>query len=208
MRLLLIIVIVFNCIGYTWGQKDSVQIQIIKDRITARDSIIGQLKSKFKTDSLQLQVEDYSHLVTLIENETKNVQDENASLKTDIQMYKQLLSDDLSVFEKDVISSVKNTGIPVCLQSHFEKISTIVRLKEKIEKTESMAKKLSEQLKDFEKDKVNTLIGEKIETEVSEIDALITEIKQLDLSSLSDIQKKFFLKELIDRYNNFSKYYE
>lgn len=208
MRLLLIIVIVFNCIGYTWGQKDCVQIQIIKDRITARDSILGQLKSKSKADSLQLQVEDYSQLVSLIENEAKNVQNENATLKTDIQMYEQLLSDDLSVFEKDVISSVKKTGIPVCLQSHFEIISTIVRLKEKIEKTESMAKKLSEQLKDFEKDKVNTLIVEKIETEVAEIDALITEIKQLDLSSLSDIQKKFFQKELIDRYNNFSKYYE
>lgn len=198
----------FCCSIAARSQSIDVAILQLKERIAARDTIIGQVRQKFKADTLQLQVNDYKQLISLIEVEAKDVQSQSDALMEELKIYKFLTTDDAPIFSKEIIEAIKNRGIPLCLVKHFELISQIVELRTEIEDVEATTQKLSEQLKDFDEAKANSLIGEKIEKNVSLIDSMITNIKKMDMSTLSETQKNYFFQKLISRYNNFSKYYE
>lgn len=207
-RIIAIMVVALCCTVAVRSQNEDVKIQQLKERIAARDTIIGQVKQKFKADTLQLQVNDYKQLVSLIEVEAKKTQSQSEILMEELKIFKLLTTDDAPIFSKEIIDAIKKRGVPVCLITHFNLISQIVELRTKIEDVEATAQKLSEQLKDFDETKANSLIGEKIEPKVSLIDSMITNIKKLDMSTLSETQRKYFFQKLIGRYNNFSKYYE
>jgi len=190
------------------SQNKDVKIRHLKDRIAARDTIMAQVKQKYKADTLQMQVNDYKQLVHLIEIDVKEAQSQSDALMEELKIYKLLTTDDAPIFSLNIIDAIKKRGVPLCLVTHFNLISQIVELRTKIENVEATTKKLSEQLKGFDESKANSLIGEKIEQEVSAIDSMITNIKKLDMSTLSENQRNYFFQELINRYNNFSKYYE
>lgn len=207
-RIIVMMIVALCCSVVVRSQNEDVKIWQLKERIAARDAIIGQVKQKFKSDTLQLQINDYKQLVSMIEIDVKEAQSQSNVLIEELKIYKLLTTDDAPVFSVKIIESIKKRGIPMCLVTHFNLISQIVELRTKIEEVETTAQKLSEQLKEFDEAKANSLIGEKIEQEVSMIDSMITNIKNLDMSTLSETQKKYFFQELIGRYNNFSKYYE
>lgn len=190
------------------SQNKDVKIRHLKDRIAARDTIMAQVKQKYKADTLQMQINDYKQLVHLIEIDVKEAQSQSDALMEELKIYKLLTTDDAPIFSLNIIDAIKKRGVPLCLVTHFNLISQIVELRTKIENVEATTKKLSEQLKGFDESKANSLIGEKIEQEVSAIDSMITNIKKLDMSTLSENQRNYFFQELINRYNNFSKYYE
>lgn len=176
--------------------------QMLLQKIERRDSIIDKISKKELPDSLRKQVADYHLLVDILKSESESYNLENQNLKNELHKYLILTSSDTLIFHQD-FNTISN--IPVCLQERINIVRSIIEFRDKIVVVESIAQELEQKYGNTSD--AYKVIAEKIEKDLDEILALYHKIKDMNLSSLSDEQQKYFRPGLTDRYNNFKKYF-
>lgn len=178
------------------AQSDNVvsKINILQERIENRQV---QIDNKYNKDSLYKQVADYKDLTELL---NKRVDSAEKKLN-DIQL---LISSDTIVF----YTNFNPSGLPLCLKPHIALIERISHLRVSIEQVEHKINSLSVNLHGLDNEEAKQLIRKAIEKDIETLNKDITEIKEMDLSSLSTKQYEFFKPGLTERYNNFSIYFE
>lgn len=201
MKTNVLFLLIFLGFSHVYAQELS-QKSILQERIQNRDTLMNKINKKKLIDSLKEQVADYRLLTEIFMSETESYASEIQSLKNELHKYLILTSSDTLIFYQD-FNTISN--IPVCLQERTDIVCSIIELRRKIVATENTAQKLEQELGNSPV--AYAAIREKIEKDLDEIQALIHKIKDMNLSSLSGEQQKYFRPGLTDRYNNFKKYF-
>lgn len=184
---------------------DSCDIMNILSRIGNRDTTVRDIKKKdVLIDTLYAQVNDYRNLVNILNQSVSVFDEENQTISRYLDIKNLLTSSDTIVFSKEFFDIVE---IPVCLKQHAQIIKKIVQVKLKIEQVEYQIIDISKRLQGLNID-VKEAIRKSIEKEVFELDAMIGELVEMDLSTLSNVQKEYFRPRLTNRYNKFQIYFE
>ena len=198
-----IILLIFISVGFSHlNAQELSQKRVLQERIQNRDTLLNKVNKKELADSLKKQIADYRSLTEILVSETESYATENQNLKNELHKYLILTSSDTLIFHQD-FSTINH--IPVCLQERTDIVRSIIELRGKIAAAESIAQELEQKLGNSPV--AYAAIREKIEKDLDEIQALIHKIKEMNLSSLSDEQRKYFRPGLTDRYNNFKKYF-
>lgn len=202
MKIYIMIAMILSGIGRISAQDYALSLQGIKERIAHRDSIMKECKKSAFIDSLVCQVKDYNLLSELQSEEINNYSTENKILRDQLHRFMVLTSNDTIVFSQETKGM---DNIPGCLRERAELIRCIGELKGMIEQAENDAKGLEQQLGNSPV--AYAAIREKIEPELDKIQKMIHRIKEMNLSSLSEEQQRYFRPELTNRYNSFEKYF-
>lgn len=203
MRAYIVLVMMLSSIGSICAQNNTSRLQAIRERIAQRDSIILESKRSVMVDSLISQVADYELLSNLLSEENDSYSAENKTLRDQLHNFMILTSNDTIVFSLDIKGM--NGAIPTCLQERVDLICSIAQLKKMIEQVECKANEMEQVLGNSPTD--YAVIREKIEPEIDKIQNLIHNIKEMNLSSLSEEQQRYFRPGLTNRYNSFEKYF-
>lgn len=177
----------------------SVSIDSLTNIIENRERNLEVVKNRNLADSLNMLVEDYALLSNLWQKEYETVQG-IASKFTNIAP---LLSESDSVF----IGSLPDLQqVPTSLIRHYKIITQIIDVENRINELEQVISKKTEACYQLNVDPM-TVIPELISADLESIYSQILQIKDSELPSFSPIQKEYFEKNIIDRYNNFEKYF-
>lgn len=183
--------------SYAQADGSAYSINMLRNQIEMRDSVLKKdLKPRIMIDSLRNQVADYDSL-------TKSMEIRYNDMVEVIKAYEFLTNTDTIVFYR----SFAQYDIPQCLKKHIELVGKIADLRIAIEKVELKIKNLKGRLEGLDVNS-KSVIRKEIEGEVNKLDAEISEIEKLDMTSLSKEQLEFFKPCLTERYNNFLIYFE
>ena len=189
-----------------WGQRhivaDSIKVQIVK-----RDSLItsNTLKKDVLIDSLNAQICDYKRLMDVYEESISEKNANNDGLQAENKRLTSWLSSDTSVF---VNPYEIDDNVPVCLRKHISLIQKIGELADKIKCLEDKIADVQNNSPYATDEEKKIMIKRVIEADLNIIDKLFNEVADLDLSTLSEEQKKFYDPGLTERYNKFLIYFE
>lgn len=184
---------------------ESCDITNIFSRIGNRDTIVRDIKKKdVLIDTLYAQVNDYKEVVSILKQNISDYDKENQTISHYLDIKNLLISSDTIVFSKEFSDIVE---IPFCLKQHAQIIKKIIQVKLKIEQVEYQIADISKRLQGLNIDSKEA-IRKSIEKEVFELDAMIGELVEMDLSTLSNVQKEYFRPRLTNRYNKFQIYFE
>ena len=199
--ILLIILLLSTLVAMGQSHYDS-DISQIRLRMELRDSIYDELRTpKVKIDTLISQLDDANLCFSLYEKENECLSDSLAFVNSELELFQLLTTSDTTIFHV----SLSQASIPTCLESHFSVINKIVELRAHIENIEIRVNELK---RTITRANVNEVIAAEIADDIQNAYSLIDEIKDSDLSSLSEEQKQYFKPGLTERYNNFSIYFE
>lgn len=181
---------------------DSIKVQVVK-----RDSLImsNALKKDVLIDSLNAQICDYKRLMDAYEELISEKNANNDALKAENQRLMSWLASDTSVFVNPLEI---DDNIPICLRKHISLIQKIGALADKIKSLEDKiidVQNNSPYATDAEK---KIMIKRVIEADLNIIDKFFNEVVDLDMSTLSEEQKKLYDPGLTERYNKFLIYFE
>ena len=201
MKKCILLIFIFLGVSHVYAQ-DVSQKRILQERIQNRDTLMNRINKKVLVDSLKEQIADYRLLTGILMSEAESYSRENQNLKDELNNFFILTSSDTLIFHQN-FNAINN--IPVCLQERTDIVCSIIELRGKITAAESVAQELEQKLGNSPV--AYAAIREKIEKDLDEIQILIHKIKEMNISSLSDEQRKYFRPGLTDRYNNFKKYF-
>ena len=173
----------------------------LQERIDYRKNSVDKVK-KGLVDTLKVQISDYQQLTDILSKEAEEFSIENNNLRKELHKFLLLTSSDTLIFHQDFKTI---SDVPICLQERTDIVKSIIELRKRIVAAESTAQELEQKLGNSPI--AYAAIREKIEKDLVEIQALIHNIKSMNLSSLSDEQQKYFRPGLTNRYNSFQKYY-
>lgn len=181
---------------------DSIKVQIAK-----RDSLItsNTLKKDVLIDSLNAQICDYKRLMDVYEESISEKNANNDGLQEENRRLTSWLASDTSVF---VNPSEIDDNVPVCLRKHISLIQKIGELADKIKSLEDKIADVQNNSPYATDEEKKIMIKRVIEADLNIIDKLFNEVADLDLSTLSEEQKKFYDPGLTERYNKFLIYFE
>ena len=181
---------------------DSIKVQIAK-----RDSLITSktLKKDVLIDSLNAQICDYKRLMDVYEESISEKNANNDGLQAENRRLTSWLASDTSVF---VNPSEIDDNVPVCLRKHISLIQKIGELADKIKSLEDKIADVQNNSPYATDEEKKIMIKRVIEADLNIIDQLFNEVADLDLSTLSEEQKKFYDPGLTERYNKFLIYFE
>ena len=201
-----LILLMLCCVTMAWGQGSNIP-QELRDSIAKCDSIIDAIGSKkdTKIEWLQEEVRLYRCLDEKMGMILEAMRKESGTLHSQVDDYAQWVSSDTLVFYQ---TKNKAKEVPPCLRHHWELIENISLLRVKIEKAEQVAHNMETRAKGLLSiEETNERVGKALKERVDEMNQLINQIKQMGYDTLSE-QQYSYLKGLVNRYNNFSKYYE
>ena len=201
-----LILLMLCCVTMAWGQGSNIP-QELRDSIAKCDSIIDAIGSKkdTKIEWLQEEVRLYRCLDEKMGMILEAMRKESGTLHSQVDDYAQWVSSDTLVFYQ---TKNKAKEVPPCLRHHWELIENISLLRVKIEKEEQVAHNMETRAKGLLSiEETNERVGKALKERVDEMNQLINQIKQMGYDTLSE-QQYSYLKGLVNRYNNFSKYYE
>lgn len=199
MKKLIILLLSVICTSVAKAQADgsAYSIKTLRGQIENRDSIIRDIKKpRVLIDSLKSQIADYDSL-------TKSMDIRYANIGEVVHAYQLLTSSDTIVFHKDF----KQFDVPQALKAHIALVEKIVSVRTSIEQVERKIENLTSRLDGLNVN-FKQVVQEEIEQDVMKLDALITEIKGMNLSTLSKEQLGYFKPGLTERYNKFLNYFE
>lgn len=205
-RLIILTIAAITLCNTAWGQRhivaDSIKVQIVK-----RDSLItsNTLKKDVLIDSLNAQICDYKRLMDVYEESISEKNANNDGLQTENKRLTSWLASDTSVF---VNLSEIDDNVPVCLRKHISLIQKIGELADKIKSLEDKIADVQNNSPYATDEEKKIMIKRVIEADLNIIDKLFNEVADLDLSTLSEEQKKFYDPGLTERYNKFLIYFE
>ncbi|MBP3213335.1 MAG: hypothetical protein J6M19_00625 [Bacteroidaceae bacterium] len=197
--ILITLLLCANCTFCMVAQTDDFvySIKILHEQIEHRDSVLKEnLKPRNMIDTMRCQIEDYDAL-------TKSIEKKYDDLVKEVQVYQMLTSLDTIIFYQ----SFAQYDIPPCLRAHIQLVEKIGMARSAIEHVEKDIDELEHRLGNLDIDKKG-IIRKKIEKDVQDIYAMLTDIERMNLESLSDEQKSFIRPGLTGRYNKFSIYFE
>lgn len=201
-QVFLLSVLLLSTLATTGQSHFDSDISQIRLRMEFRDSIYDELRTpKVKIDTLLSQLDDANLCVSLYEKENACLSDSLAIVNSELELFRLLTTPDTTIFHV----SLSRTPIPQCLESHFSIINKIVELRAIIDNLETRVNEIKRTIKLAN---VNDVISAEIADNIQNAYSLIDEIKDSDLSSLSEEQKQYFKPGLTERYNNFSIYFE
>lgn len=205
-RFIILIIAAVTLCNTAWGQRhivaDSIKVQIAK-----RDSLItsNTLKKDVLIDSLNAQICDYKRLMDVYEESISEKNANNDGLQAENRRLTSWLASDTSVF---VNPSEIDDNVPVCLRKHISLIQKIGELADKIKSLEDKIADVQNNSPYATDEEKKIMIKRVIEADLNIIDKLFNEVADLDLSTLSEEQKKFYDPGLTERYNKFLIYFE
>ena len=205
-RLIVLTIAAITLCNTAWGQRhivaDSIKVQIAK-----RDSLItsNTLKKDVLIDSLNAQICDYKRLMDVYEESISEKNANNDGLQAENRRLTSWLASDTSVF---VNPSEIDDNVPVCLIKHISLIQKIGELADKIKSLEDKIADVQNNSPYATDEEKKIMIKRVIEADLNIIDKLFNEVADLDLSTLSEEQKKFYDPGLTERYNKFLIYFE
>lgn len=205
-RLIVLTIAAITLCNTVWGQRhivaDSIKVQIAK-----RDSLItsNTLKKDVLIDSLNAQIYDYKRLMDVYEESISEKNANNDGLQAENKRLTSWLSSDTSVF---VNPYEIDDNVPVCLRKHISLIQKIGELADKIKSLEDKIADVQNNSPYATDEEKKIMIKRVIEADLNIIDKLFNEVADLDLSTLSEEQKKFYDPGLTERYNKFLIYFE
>lgn len=205
-RLIVLTIAAIILCNTAWGQRhivaDSIKVQIAK-----RDSLItsNTLKKDVLIDSLNAQICDYKRLMDVYEESISEKNANNDGLQAENRRLTSWLASDTSVF---VNPSEIDDNVPVCLRKHISLIQKIGELADKIKSLEDKIADVQNNSPYATDEEKKIMIKRVIEADLNIIDKLFNEVADLDLSTLSEEQKKFYDPGLTERYNKFLIYFE
>lgn len=195
--LLLILSVICTSVAKAQAEGSAYSIKNLRGQIVNRDSIIREIKKpRVLIDSLKSQIADYDSL-------TKKMDIRYADIVELVNAYQLLTSTDTIVFHK----SFKQFDIPQALKAHIDLIEKIVLVRTSIEQVENKIDNLTSRLDGLNVN-FRQVIQKEIEPDIATLDAMITEIEGLNLSTLSKEQLDYFKPGLTERYNKFLNYFE
>ncbi|MBQ8852941.1 MAG: hypothetical protein IJZ67_01385 [Alistipes sp.] len=205
-RFIILTIAAVTLCNTAWGQRhivaDSIKVQIAK-----RDSLItsNTLKKDVLIDSLNAQICDYKRLMDVYEESISEKNANNDGLQEENRRLTSWLASDTSVF---VNPSEIDDNVPVCLRKHISLIQKIGELADKIKSLEDKIADVQNNSPYATDEEKKIMIKRVIEADLNIIDKLFNEVADLDLSTLSEEQKKFYDPGLTERYNKFLIYFE
>lgn len=205
-RLIVLTIAAITLCNTAWGQRhivaDSIKLQIAK-----RDSLItsNTLKKDVLIDSLNAQICDYKRLMDVYEESISEKNANNDGLQAENKRLTSWLASDTSVF---VNPSEIDDNVPVCLRKHISLIQKIGELADKIKSLEDKIADVQNNSPYATDEEKKIMIKRVIEADLNIIDKLFNEVADLDLSTLSEEQKRFYDPGLAERYNKFLIYFE
>lgn len=205
-RFIILTIAAVTLCNTAWGQchivADSIKVQIAK-----RDSLItsNTLKKDVLIDSLNAQICDYKRLMDVYEESISEKNANNDGLQAENRRLTSWLASDTSVF---VNPSEIDDNVPVCLRKHISLIQKIGELADKIKSLEDKIADVQNNSPYATDEEKKIMIKRVIEADLNIIDKLFNEVADLDLSTLSEEQKKFYDPGLTERYNKFLIYFE
>lgn len=205
-RFIILTIAAVTLCNTAWGQRhivaDSIKVQIAK-----RDSLItsNTLKKDVLIDSLNVQICDYKRLMDVYEESISEKNANNDGLQAENRRLTSWLASDTSVF---VNPSEIDDNVPVCLRKHISLIQKIGELADKIKSLEDKIADVQNNSPYATDEEKKIIIKRVIEADLNIIDKLFNEVADLDLSTLSEEQKKFYDPGLTERYNKFLIYFE
>lgn len=205
-RFIILTIAAVTLCNTAWGQRhivaDSIKVQIAK-----RDSLItsNTLKKDVLIDSLNAQICDYKRLMDVYEESISEKNANNDGLQAENRRLTSWLASDTSVF---VNPSEIDDNVPVCLRKHISLIQKIGELADKIKSLEDKIVDVQNNSPYATDEEKKIMIKRVIEADLNIIDKLFNEVADLDLSTLSEEQKKFYDPGLTERYNKFLIYFE
>lgn len=205
-RFIILTIVAVTLCNTVWGQRhivaDSIKVQIAK-----RDSLItsNTLKKDVLIDSLNVQICDYKRLMDVYEESISEKNANNDGLQAENRRLTSWLASDTSVF---VNPSEIDDNVPVCLRKHISLIQKIGELADKIKSLEDKIADVQNNSPYATDEEKKIMIKRVIEADLNIIDKLFNEVADLDLSTLSEEQKKFYDPGLTERYNKFLIYFE
>lgn len=205
-RFIILTIAAVTLCNTAWGQRhivaDSIKVQIAK-----RDSLItsNTLKKDVLIDSLNAQICDYKRLMDVYEESISEKNANNDGLQAENRRLTSWLASDTSVF---VNPSEIDDNVPVCLRKHISLIQKIGELADKIKSLEDKIADVQNNSPYATDEEKKIMIKRVIEADLNIIDKLFNEVADLDLSTLSEEQKKYYDPGLTERYNKFLIYFE
>lgn len=205
-RFIILTIVAVTLCNTVWGQRhivaDSIKVQIAK-----RDSLItsNTLKKDVLIDSLNAQICDYKRLMDVYEESISEKNANNDGLQAENKRLTSWLASDTGVF---VNPSEIDDNVPVCLRKHISLIQKIGELADKIKSLEDKIADVQNNSPYATDEEKKIMIKRVIEADLNIIDKLFNEVADLDLSTLSEEQKKFYDPGLTERYNKFLIYFE
>ncbi len=174
-------------------------IDSIINIIESREHNLVEVKKSNRADSLTVLVEDYALLSNLWQIEYEKVH--GIALK--FGNIEPLLSESDSVFI-NVLPDIQQ--VPISLMEHYKLITQIKEVQNRINEIEQVISKKMDACTQLNVDPV-TVIPSLISADLESIYSQILQIKNSGLTSFSTVQQEYFEKNIIDRYNNFEKYF-
>ena len=205
-RFIILTIAAVTLCNTAWGQRHIVA-DIIKVQIAKRDSLItsNTLKKDVLIDSLNAQICDYKRLMDVYEESISEKKANNDGLQAENRRLTSWLASDTSIF---VNPPEIDDNVPVCLRKHISLIQKIGELADKIKSLEDKIADVQNNSPYATDEEKKIMIKRVIEADLNIIDKLFNEVADLDLSTLSEEQKKFYDPGLTERYNKFLIYFE
>lgn len=205
MKYLSLIVVIVSSVFHTFAQDcntinpPSTAIDSLINIIENREQNIDAVKKSNLADSLNVLVENYALLSNLWQKEYETVRVLTCKYKN----IEPLLSESDSIF-LGTLPDVKY--VPTSLIEHYKLITQIIDVQKRIDELEQVISKKTEACIQINADPMTVIPG-LISLDLESVYLQILQIKDSGLPTFSSSQKEYFEKNIIDRYNNFEKYF-
>lgn len=178
----------------------SEQMDSVLSEIDVREQQLEHIKKdKARADSLDILVDDYVLLVSLWQEEYKQVK-KISDIYTSLEC---LLSENDSVFN---IELPDISIVPASLKNHYNLIKQVISIQTAIEKVKKEIDEKSKACIALNQDPTS-VIPQLISADLDAIYEQIAKVKETGLPSFSDAQKKYFDDNIRGEYNNFEIYF-
>lgn len=172
---------------------------------TRNRSLPNITKKNILIDSLTSQVEDLTDLIAILDNRIEYLTVQlNKTPELDYSIWPlPLLTEDITIFKSD---KIKGKSVPAALQKHYSVVCIVTDIDSLLNATDAKINEISDFARKNNLD-ANELIQKAIEKSVNQLYELFTQLKNCDLSTLSEKQKAY-IDSLKQHYNDLSQYYE
>ena len=200
----------FNTLYSKWikeviQNKDSLRLSF--ERLKKNRSILIYKQSQRRLNkNEQIQLNEWNQAVidslgSAVLTTKNNLEKENNILRDSINHINLLMSTDVDIFVR--IWDFNIDSIPICLMPHAELIKRISELKNQLDRTDERISNIKSVAIKNKKEIISDNISDDINGILSD---LFYEIGQMNMSSLSVLQRKYF-ENLKSRYNNYLSEY-
>lgn len=205
-----IIAMLFSC-SICFSQRTNEQVSDTSVAMTPIDSLLNEIelkessltskmKDKTRIEILDSLVEDYSLLADMWE---RLYEQEKKKVAGNCKRFRTLLTDDSSAFAEELPDSAL---VPTSLRGHYSLICSVVSLEVELTSLENEIKKKREASIELGQDPSET-ISRLFNDTLDGLYSKITKINDAGFPTFSEKQKKYFGEKIIQRYNEFNKYF-